>query len=128
MPTNLDTVFGPRLHGVAQSVTLTKWPRADERLRKFLDAYEDWTGFHPQGNVRTMWISGAKDWVENFGEGSLGTFKAAMDYCDRQQLRPKSPHGLIFYGLQFGIKKPEWEPCPLCSQIGSHADDCPNGG
>ena len=126
MPTDhLDAIFGPRMLYAEQSPQTTKWPKAPERLRKFLDAYEEWTGFHPQGGVRTLWITGATDWVDNFGERSLGTFKAAMDYCDEHGLRPKSPKGLIFYGLQFGVQTVKFPPCPECGEVGGHAEDCP---
>ena len=79
--------------------TPTNWPQAAERLRPFLDAYEEWTGFHPpKGSVRSLWLSGAKEWVDTFGESSLRLFEDAMCYCDKNGLRPKSPKGLLFYG------------------------------
>ena len=79
--------------------TPTNWPQAAERLRPFLDAYEEWTGFHPpKGGVRSLWLSGAKEWVDTFGESSLRLFEDAMRYCDKNGLRPKSPKGLLFYG------------------------------
>ena len=126
---DLDEHFGPRTESPETVLPgRTSWPRVSEHLRPFLDEYERWTRFHPHGQVAKLWVTGARQWVSSFGEGSLGLFKAAMRHAEANGLKPKSPAGLLYYGIKVGGKplEKQYNGCPECGRIGSHAEGCPN--
>ena len=104
MSSELDDFFGPRetTQGGELIVRRTNWPRAPERLRSILDAFEDVMGYHPQGQLQQSWVAGARDYADNVGESALFV-RAAAEYLQSKGLTVKSPRSLIAVAMQWKL-------------------------